>query len=188
MINSLSNLLQPFLFFSISAGFAVFIIALLMGLNSFIMAKDIWKKRCKKSIIKGLINEKLDWKDVSLLAERWNLNNRELRRILLVILDEVFYNENHTGKKEQIKNLIHEYDKREPFSDLPEDVKLQLNALMNDNNKDQIKHLASSLSDYGNKNQRNLKAAKNVSYWSLIVGIAGFIIGVLGLYIGYLIK
>jgi len=79
-----------------------------------------------------------------------------------------------------IRKLVEEHKARTPFSELPENISIQLTALTTacPNANAQISQLAGSLGDLYSKHQHEIKKQKTISIWSFLVGIIGLIIGI----------
>ncbi|CAI0902148.1 hypothetical protein [Serratia entomophila] len=146
------------------------------------MLNDIdltFKRRKYETTLKQAINSgKLKNEDTYLLATRWFVRKEKVTETLGFILSD-YLNDSNCSKEnlDRIRCLINWHQCNDPFSDLPDDVKLQLQKIykMADGCQDDIIRLSKSLSEIYLSNQRKAKRERLISLFSLFVGIVGLL-------------
>lgn len=83
-------------------------------------------------------------------------------------------------KSAVIRKLVEEHRARTPFSELPENISLQLTALSttHPNANVQVSQLAGSLGELYSKHQREIKKQKTIAVLSLLIGFVSLIVAV----------
>lgn len=100
------------------------------------------------------------------LYERWQLDRSSVLQSLRILLSDVIAEENSElkDKVDEIRTLIKEHENREPFSELPENISLQLDIIKgskSDNTDELVNQLASSLTELYVSNNNELRTEKN---------------------------
>ena len=111
------------------------------------------------------------------LYERWQLDRSSVLQSLRILLSDVIAEENSElkDKVDEIRTLIKEHENREPFSELPENISLQLDIIKgskSDNTDELVNQLASSLTELYVSNNNELRTEKNYAWLGFIVGVA----------------
>jgi|GEM_PF-3472415 len=149
--------------------------------------KNFWRNRFREQVKNGIINEKLKPEDMFHLYERWNQDRQSVLQSLRVMLSDAIAGDDEKlhEKVDGIRNLIVQHEEREPFSELPENISIQLNAIKSENlsAEKSVTQLASSLNELYSSNKFQLERQKKLSFWGFIIGILGVLIGVASLYV-----
>src|SRR5205823_2858430 len=116
------------------------------------------------------------------ISESWHIERQRLLHLLRTLLGEALEgkSEKLKSKAATIRQLVEEHKARTPFSELPENISLQLTALSAayPNANAQISQLAGSLSELYSNNQREIKKQKAIAIWSLGVGVVGLLVAI----------
>ncbi|MCL6392507.1 hypothetical protein EXT73_18790 [Pectobacterium atrosepticum] len=142
-----------------------------------------YEETIKKAIKSGRINNE----DIYLLAERWAVKREKVSVVLSFILSDYLNEKDCTDEQlEKIRNLIVWHQENDPFSDLPDNIRLQLQHLQSTTIgcQDDVIKLSKSLSDISISAKRQAKRERLMTYLSVILGVAGLVIGVIGLMYG----
>lgn len=149
-------------------------------------AESNWKKQFRKQVRFGVIKGHLTYEDMQHIAERWSQNRKSILFSLRIMHSEAISGEDEelSGKVQEIRDLIQDHQNQEPYSELPENISLQLDSLSKSNAVDEehISQLATSLSELYVSNQQKHSRQVKFAYWGAIAGIIGVFIGVAGLY------
>lgn len=145
---------------------------------------DLMNKRRKyETSIKNAINlGKIRNEDIYLLAERWHVKKEKISINLYFILNDYLNEKNCSDEKlNRIREIIFWHQEQDPFSDLPDNIKFQLQHLQNaeENRHVQILHLSKSLGEIYVSNQRKTKRDRIISLVSCLAGIIGVLYGFL---------
>ncbi|HEI8505957.1 TPA: hypothetical protein SLF17_003132 [Serratia marcescens] len=135
------------------------------------------KKRYEEKLRKAIDLGRLKNEDIYVLANRWLVKKDQIASILHYLLDGYIDDkESNDEKLERVRNLIDWHQVNDPFSDLPDDVRLQLQHLqtLSTGGQDEIIRLSKSLRDLYVSNQQQQKRDRRLA-WS------GFAIGLLGI-------
>ncbi|MEL0579073.1 hypothetical protein AACK17_10995 [Pectobacterium punjabense] len=143
------------------------------------------KRRKYKEMIKKAINTgRIKNEDIYLLAKRWSVKQEKISVVLNVILSDYLNEKNCADEQlEKIRSLILWHQENDPFSDLPDNIRLQLQHLQKTaiGHHDDVNKLSKSLSDISISAKRQARRERQMTYLSVILGVAGLIIGVIGL-------
>ena len=129
-----------------------------------------------------IANNDVTYDDVHDISESWHVERERLLHLLRTLLGESL-----EGKREKLKlksavirKLVEEHSARTPFSELPENIGLQLTALSitHPNTNAQVSQLAASLGELYSKHQREIKKQKTIAVLSLVIGFVSLIIAV----------
>ncbi|TOL61843.1 hypothetical protein CGH93_23650, partial [Vibrio parahaemolyticus] len=73
----------------------------------------------------------LKFEDIAHIQERWQQNRQSVLFSLRLMLSDAIASEDEElkSKVEEIRDLIISHEQHEPFSELPENISLQLNSL-----------------------------------------------------------
>ncbi|ELD0454363.1 hypothetical protein QPJ18_001421 [Escherichia coli] len=148
--------------------------------------KEIWKKRFEKSIRNGIKNNKIENNDIYILADRWPIGKTNIQHCLNMTLDYYINTDDQDkAKLIRLREIISWHKKQDPFSELPENIKLQLITLQNisDKHSNLILHLSISLSELYISKEKKARSEKLISRGSLIVGIIGTAFTIMSQYI-----
>lgn len=113
------------------------LIGVLMGVMVAIIpilkdsAENNWKKRFREQVKNGVLNGNLKFEDMQHLQERWSQDRQSVLSGLRIMLAEAISAEDEKlrDKIDEIRSLIYGHNEREPFSELPENISLQLNSI-----------------------------------------------------------
>lgn len=140
--------------------------------------KEIWKKRFELSIKNGIKNNKIENNDIYILAERWPIGKTNIQHCLNSVAYQYINDDGIDNiKLVRLREIISWHKNNDPFSELPENIKLQLIALQNltDNSQEIVFQLAKSLSELYISNNRKNERERFISRLSLLFGSAGTI-------------
>ncbi|MFT5759758.1 MAG: hypothetical protein ACI9LM_004537 [Alteromonadaceae bacterium] len=179
-IDTLSVLTWIVLIISAISGFV-------LGLSPLIKdtAERKWKSQFRKQIRLGIINNHLKYNDMLHLAERWFQDRKSIMFSLRIMHSDSVSGEDEDLAKniDAIRDLMQQHQKQEPYSELPENISIQLSSLNSTpENQETISQLAASLSELYVANQQKFNKQVLFTYWGIIIGIIGLLIGLVGLY------
>jgi len=140
--------------------------------------KEIWKKRFESSIKNGIKNNKIENNDIYILAERWPIGKTNIQHCLNSVAYQYINDDDIDNTKlARLREIISWHKNYDPFSELPENIKLQLVALQNlsHDNQEIVFQLAKSLSELYISNNRKNERERLISLLSLFFGFAGTI-------------
>ncbi|HIB8404946.1 TPA: hypothetical protein ACWX46_000776 [Enterobacter hormaechei] len=150
------------------------IIFLTYILNDIII--ELWKKRVETGIKNGIEKNKIQSNDIYILAERWPIGKTNIQHCLNKVFDYYINTaDQDTFKLVKIREIIDWHKKQDPFSELPENIRLQLTTLQNisDENKEIVLQLSTSLSELYLSKEKCFRSEKRIARISLILAIAG---------------
>lgn len=177
--------------FSVISGAAAPIIGAVIGIVIGILpilkdtAESNWKKQFRKQVRLGIIKNHLTYEDMQHIAERWSQDRKSILFSLRIMHSEAISGEDEELCKNvgTIRELIEKHQSQEPYSELPENISIQLNGLNSKPGvKEQVSQLAASLSELYLSNQQKHARQVKFTYWGTIAGVIGVFIGVAGLY------
>lgn len=149
-------------------------------------AESNWKRQFRKQVRLGVVKNHLTYVDMQNIAERWSQDRKSILFSLRIMHSEAISGEDEdlSGKLQEIRDLIQAHQDKEPYSELPENISLQLDAISGHGevHEKQISQLAASLSELYISNQKKLSRQTKFTYWGAIAGVIGVFIGVAGLY------
>lgn len=152
-------------------------------------AKLNWRKRFRQQIKLALIREAFVFQDLEHLSERWVQDRKAVLQSLRVLLSDAVSGEDGELSKrvETVRKILMQHQAREPYAELPENISLQLARIAESSSSiaDAIAQLAVSLSELYSSNQRELIKQKKLSFWGFIVGVAGLLASIPGLYLTF---
>ncbi|EBW5535774.1 hypothetical protein [Salmonella enterica] len=147
---------------------------------------DVWKKRFETSIKNGIEKNKIQNTDIYILAERWPIGKTNIQHCL----NNIFYYYINTAdqdifKLEKVREIIDWHKKQDPFSELPENIRLQLTTLQNlsDGNKEIVLQLSKSLSELYSSKEKSLRSDKRITRISLLLAVIGVAYPIISPYI-----
>ncbi|QEI13506.1 hypothetical protein [Cellvibrio japonicus] len=150
-------------------------------------AETNWRKRFREQVKKGIVNGTLTAADMPHLYERWSQNRQSVLFSLRIMLSEAIASEDEQLKEKisEIRELIRKHEEREPFSELPENISIQLNSLKEENldHEKSITQLASSLTDLYSTNKTEITKQKRLAFWGFLIGVLGVLISISSLLI-----
>uniref|UniRef100_UPI0035C68C69 hypothetical protein n=1 Tax=Serratia quinivorans TaxID=137545 RepID=UPI0035C68C69 len=120
---------------------------------------------------------RLENEDIYLLASRWVVKKEQITTVLHRLLNEyVDSKECNVETLGRVRRLIDWHQKNDPFSDLPDDVRLQLQHIKTiaPDSQEEIIRLSKSLSDIYISNQRQQKRDRRLAWSGLAIGVVGF--------------
>ncbi|QHP79364.1 hypothetical protein EO763_05085 [Pectobacterium odoriferum] len=175
--------------FYLSLALLILFVAFVAFLSFMLNDLDLSLKRRKyeETIRKAINAEKIKNEDIYLLAERWSVKREKISVALNFILNDYLNEKDCTDERlGKIRNLIVWHQENDPFSDLPDNIRLQLQHLQSTaiGCQDDVIKLSKSLSDISISAKRQAKRERLMTYLSVILGVAGLVIGVIGLMYG----
>jgi len=151
-----------------------------------------WKKRFREQVKQGILSGNLKAEDMQHLHERWFQDRQSVLHSLRVMLGDSVSTEDDKlkDKTDVIRGLISIHNEREPFSELPENISLQLNTLRKESpaTNDAVTQLAASLNELYSSNKTELSKQKKFSFWGFVVGILGILISISSIYLALTAK
>ncbi|QCT87975.1 hypothetical protein [Escherichia sp. E4742] len=147
---------------------------------------DLWKKRFETGIKNGIEKNKIQNNDIYILAERWPIGKINIQHSLNRVFDYYINTpDQDTLNLVKIREIIDWHKKQDPFSELPENIKLQLTTLQNisDGNKEIVLQLSKSLSELYLSKEKSFRSEKRIARISLFLAITGAISSFISLYI-----
>lgn len=147
-------------------------------LNDVDLSRKRWK--FEETLKKAIELDKLKNEDLYLLAVRWTVKKEKISETLNFILSDYLNDKESCDEKLNcIRDLITWHQENDPFSDLPDGIKLQLQQIqeMSGNYQPEIIRLSKSLSEIYLSNQRQVKRERLISRLSLLIGIVGLLYG-----------
>jgi len=153
-------------------------------------AKNNWRKRFRQQIKSGITSGNLTYEDMQHVAERWSQDRKAILFSLRIMHSEAVSGEDEklTSTIEKLRELIKAHQEIEPFAELPENVSLQLSNLqksIDTSESEKIGQLAASLSALYASNQNELAKQKKFTLWGFIIGVLGFVLGLVSFYSTY---
>lgn len=136
------------------------------------------KRKYEKKLKEAIINGSLQNNDICLLAERWSASHEHIKSALLSVFNDFLTDNNFSHHVPRVRELITWYEKYAPFTELPEDIKKQLQNIISlpDVSESEVQLLATSLHDIYNSCQKKEKLARRINYVLGAVSIASFCI------------
>jgi hypothetical protein len=146
------------------------------------VAENHWRKQFRKQVKQALAAGELEYNDLQHIAERWSQDRKSVLQSLRVMLSDSLGGdeENLSGSRQLIRNLLREHERAEPYSELPENISLQLSTLtkVSEQNSPLVEQLASSLSELYSSNQRQLLRQSRYTVAGAFIVVIGVLIGV----------
>ena len=171
---------------AIGAIIGVFVSVIPIAIDS---ARTNWRKRFRQQVKLAIQKEALSFEDLEHLSERWFQDRKAVLQSLRVLLSEAVSGEDLELAKHcnQVRELLSQHLAREPYSELPENISLQLKRLTESQPESgaAVTQLAASLSELYSTNQRELQTQKKFSLWGFIIGIVGVVLSIPGLYVTF---
>lgn len=162
----------------------VILLALLLALLIFLVWFISWsdgqfRRQACDSIVR---DENVTYNDIQHIAHRWHLERGRLHQQLRVLLGEALsgQSEQLSARTDVIRTFLEEHNARTPYSELPENISLQLSAITAAHPpvQMQVAQLATSLSELYAKNQKELRKQKRWTYWGAVAGVIGLVVAV----------
>lgn len=143
------------------------------------LMKIITNYRFRIQLRASLAKRVVTYDDVQHLASRWMQRRAAVHHALRVALSDLLASSADVPAEHLafVRDLLEKHEAKEPFSELPENISLQLEALEEDQTKAALRTLATSLSVLYEKNSKELGRQK-------MFGILGFVVGVIGVLVG----
>jgi hypothetical protein len=154
------------------------------AIDSYIKKKKLSK--FKQDIIKSIKNIQPTWNQINLIAETRKLTKAEVGKIIKELISDALTENDETLKSNLslLESYISFYKNEEPFDDLPDDVRLHLERLKEHlpDRVELLEPIVNHLRDLKTVALRNRRRQKIIEIISLIVGVAGLIIGLYPLF------
>jgi hypothetical protein len=159
------------------------LLTLLVIILALLVSFLAWNESKFLKQVRQIISESdaVAYVDIHNVSESWHIERERLLHLLRRLLGEALSGtDKQKAKADAIRKLLEEHNAKTPYSELPENISLQLIALSaaHPNARAQISQLAASLSELYSKNQREIKKQKKIAFWSLVVGIVGVLIAI----------
>lgn len=159
------------------------------GVHFFAFATDAKLKRrkaIKNDILKGIQKGRLQWEDLEYLCQRWKQSRTDLHWILSDVLHESLSGDSdEDGEQyEQVKKLLAEQQKAEPFAELPESIRIhieQVSSRFREGGDEVVRPLASSICDTIIEADRRNEKQKTITKYSFIIGLVSLLLGIVSL-------
>lgn len=170
------------------AFFALLAVALISIVFSFI---NNYEKNRATSSFKGLLREAIintqpTWNQVRLMASTRPLTTGDVSKIVRELLAEALGGESARLKPHVavIESYIDADQKDEPFEDMPQEIRIHLERIRDhlSNRPELLEALVDHLRDVRTESIRRTKRQTFVNVGSLVVGLAGLIVGVLSIF------
>jgi hypothetical protein len=163
--------------------FLIFIcVAIILGFMFSVVydvAKDKRLKSFRTQLHDALKNRDLNYDDLQQVSERWKQDRKVVLQSLRIVFSDSLATNTEEGETiaKRARNLIDLHNKSEPYSELPENISMQLDQLnrLDDRNRHPITQLASSLSSLYTTTQLENLRQKRWSFWGFVCGIFGLL-------------
>ena len=138
--------------------------------------------RFRRQIQVAVAAQKATYADLLHMAARWgqsrNAVQRALRVALATSLEKVDTADGTLS--EYVRKMLAEHERREPYTELPENISMQLRRIDQElkDKPEHIHQLATSLNALYQKNQRDLSVQKLLSALGFLIGVAGLFVPV----------
>jgi hypothetical protein len=161
-------------------GCLLLVLLVLLGVLVWLIKRN--ENRFLQQAREIIANNDVTYDDVHDISESWHIERERLLHLLRTLLGESL-----EGKSEKLKlksavirTLVEEHRARTPFSELPENISLQLTALSTTHASvnAQVSQLAGSLGELYSKHQREIKKQKTIAVLSLAIGFVSLIVAV----------
>ena len=125
-----------------------------------------------------LAEEALSTPDLFLLGQNYKLENSEIETAILKVYSKRMLENGQNEKTNLLKKTIEQLKLNEPFANLPESIRIHLLQVTTNTNgeKENLRLLASSITDFIIKAERLNKRERTKSTYGLILGIIGLIL------------
>jgi hypothetical protein len=162
-------------------GYLLLVLIVMLGVLVWLIKRN--ENRFLQQAREIIANNVVTYDDVHDISETWHIERERLLHLLRTLLGESL-----EGKSEKLKlksavirKLVEEHRARTPFSELPENISLQLTALSTTHPtaNTQVSQLAGSLGELYSKHQREIKKQKTIAVLSLVIGFISLIVAVL---------
>ncbi len=166
------------------------VIAIVLSLGAlipeFFKAKERRRRSCKSDIEQGIGNSMLEWEDIDTLAQRWKQSRTDIYWILSDLLRESLTAKDGKGKDlyQKIKELMKKQQDTEPFSELPESIRMHIETVSSRftaKGDEVLRPLVSSICDTIVEADRKAEAQRSFTKYSFFVGIISLLIGIASL-------
>ncbi|AUO01802.1 hypothetical protein C0558_08440 [Serratia marcescens] len=137
------------------------------------------EKRYEEKLKKAIDLGRLKNEDIYLLANRWLVKKEQIVSILYRLLDEYIDDkESNNEKLDRVRNLLEWHQLNDPFSDLPDDVRLQLQQFQTifTDGQEEIIRLSKSLRDLYISNQQQQKRDRFLTWSGFAIGLVGIVL------------
>jgi hypothetical protein len=155
------------------------VLFVVLGLAVWIAKRN--EKRFLQQARQIIAENEVTYDDVHDISESWHIERQRLLHLLRTLLGEALEGKNELKSKAVvIRKFVEEHKARTPFSELPENISIQLTAISTayPNANAQISQLAGSLGDLYSKHQREIKRQKTITFWSFAIGIVSLILAI----------
>lgn len=146
------------------------------------VTENHWRKQFRKQIKQALCAGEVNYNDLQQIAERWSQDRKAVLQSLRVMLADALAGEETSlsESRQLIRDLLTEHERAEPYSELPENISLQLATLTkrDEKNTPLVEQLASSLSELYSSNQRQLLRQSRYTVAGVFIGVVGVLVGI----------
>ena len=152
----------------------------------------------KSDLLNGIEKNMLEWEDVCVLAKLWNQSNADIHKVLSDLLHDTlsekkdYYKDNknhdddkHDDNKEKfyhkIKELLKEQQKNEPFSELPESIRIHIETISSRFSQDDdetLRPLVTSICDTIVEVNKKAERQRKIAMFSFLIGLASLLVGI----------
>ena len=148
--------------------------------------KEKANKRFREQIRKSIIHDNLEINDIQHLHESWEQDRQSVLQSLRVMLATSLSEEDEElkDKIDKIRELIDYHQEREPYSELPENISIQLHSISSKGEEleKQVNQLASSLTELYLTNRIELAKQKKYALMGIIIGAIGIAMSLLSFF------
>lgn len=162
---------------------AVLGLMLFFGVISLLSDRETQKSISKfeEDLLLATKNKALTWEQVKIIAETRGLSREDIKKALNELLRDALTGskEDITAYTESFEKYIHHYLEEEPFADIPNDIKIHLERLLDHLPKDihLLDPLVAQLKEFSMKNIKERRKQTALAIVSLLVGIIGLAFG-----------
>jgi len=170
------------LLLTLTAAFTIAVVQLVLKitLTDTDNYKQKKKEKLRRALEQSILSEKLQNEDLRHLLGLYGLTERDLVNVLRELLAEGLAGSSQSGNIEpaEIRRFLDWYAQEHPFSQLPENIRIQLETLKHElpNASSRLRDLATSLTELYQKNQAEVKKQTRLAWVSLWFGILGVLL------------
>lgn len=136
-------------------------------------------------VISIIEKQELTWEQIIHISETYELTRSNLGQSLkLMLLIALEYDEIDKKKIDFINSYLNEFQKDEPFEGVPYELRSALSDLRDKLSTDEklLTPLINRIKELTVQNEQELKKQSRVAISSLIVGVFGILVGIIGAY------
>ncbi len=167
-------------------GLPFLLVIVVNATSPLLEAKKKRRRSCKADIQEGLGNDLLEWEDLDIVAQRWNQSRADIHYILSDLLHESLSAKDEKGKQlyQKVKGLLKKQQSSEPFSELPESIRIHVEGISSRFAKDGdevLRPLVTAICDTIVEADNKASAQRAITKYSFVVGITSLLIAIASL-------